>query len=115
MESGNRDSIEARGRTVDEAIHSALEELGVDREDVDVEILAEGRAGVFGVGSQEARVRVTVLTEEDEYEDEEAPSPGNIRPSVTAVSDDEDEEEEEEYDEEQPGQGEAQAELARET
>jgi spoIIIJ-associated protein len=86
------DSIETRGRTIDEAIQTALAELGVTRDDVDVEILAEGRAGVFGVGSQEARVRVTLLS--DEYEDEE---------------------EYEEEDEEQPGRSDEEAEIARET
>jgi len=65
------DSIEIRGRTVDEAIHAALDQLGVTRDDVDIEILSEGRSGVFGVGSQEARVRVTVIGEEGEYEEEE--------------------------------------------
>jgi len=63
-----RESIEIRARTTDEAIRSALEQLGVTREEVDVEVLSEGRSGVFGVGSQEARVRVTVIG--DEYEDE---------------------------------------------
>jgi spoIIIJ-associated protein len=90
----NHESIEAHGRTVDEAIQSALDELGVTRDDVDVEVLAEGRAGVFGVGSQEARVRVTLLGDEDEY----------------------DEEDEEDYeDEEQPGVSDQKAELARDT
>src|SRR3989442_13124918 len=60
------DSIEIRGRTVDEAIHAALDQLGVTRDDVEIEILSEGRSGVFGVGSQDARVRVTVIG--DEYE-----------------------------------------------
>jgi len=64
-----RESIEIRARTTDEAIRSALEQLGVTREEVDVEVLSEGRSGVFGVGSQEARVRVTVIG--DEFEDEE--------------------------------------------
>src|SRR5947208_1491959 len=42
-----RDSVETRGRTVDEAIRAALDELGVSRDDVDVEILAEGRSRVI--------------------------------------------------------------------
>ncbi|MBM2809541.1 MAG: hypothetical protein HW416_300 [Chloroflexi bacterium] len=71
------ESIEAHGRTTDEAIRAALEQLGVTRDEVDVEVLAEGRSGVFGVGSQEARVRVTLIGDEygDEVEDEENYSP----------------------------------------
>lgn len=68
------ESIEVRGRTTDEAIRQALSQLGVSRDEVDVEILSEGRAGVFGVGSQEARVRVTLLSEDyDEAEEDEEP------------------------------------------
>ena len=66
-----RASIEAHGRTTEEAIRTALEQLGVSRDDVDVDVLSEGRPGVFGVGAQEARVRVTIIGDEDEYEDEE--------------------------------------------
>lgn len=66
-----RPSIEAHGRTTEEAIRVALEQLGVSRDDVDVDVLSEGRPGVFGVGAQEARVRVTILGDEDEYEDED--------------------------------------------
>jgi spoIIIJ-associated protein len=72
------DSVEAHGRTTDEAIRAALEQLGVTRDEVDVEVLAEGRSGVFGVGSQEARVRVTLISEDyddDELEDEEDYAP----------------------------------------
>jgi spoIIIJ-associated protein len=64
------ESIEVQGRTTDEAIRIALQQLGVTRDEVEIEILVEGRLGVFGVGSQEARVRVTVLSDED-YEEEE--------------------------------------------
>lgn len=67
------ESIEVEARTTDEAIRQALEQLGLGRDEVEVEVLAEGRAGVFGVGSQNARVRVTVIGEayEDEEEEEE--------------------------------------------
>jgi spoIIIJ-associated protein len=64
-------SIEVHARTTDEAIRQALDQLGVSREEVEVEVLAEGRSGVFGVGSQDARVRVTVISDEEDYEDYE--------------------------------------------
>ncbi|MSQ24257.1 MAG: protein jag [Chloroflexi bacterium] len=71
------ESIEVRARTKEDAIRQALEQLGVSRDEVEVEVLEEGRSGVFGVGSQDARVRVTVLEEyldADEPEDE-SPQP----------------------------------------
>lgn len=52
--------IEKTGKTVQEAINSALEELGAEREAVDVEIIDEGAKGLFGIGSKVARVKVTL-------------------------------------------------------
>ncbi|HZT07433.1 MAG TPA: RNA-binding cell elongation regulator Jag/EloR [Chloroflexota bacterium] len=67
----SNESIEVHGRTTEEAIRAALDRLGVTRDEVDIEVLSEGRSGVFGVGSQEARVRVTVVGEEYDYDEEE--------------------------------------------
>jgi spoIIIJ-associated protein len=58
--------VEASGKTVDEAIEAALEELGADRESVLVEVLSEGKAGVLGVGGTPARVRVRLASEAGE-------------------------------------------------
>jgi spoIIIJ-associated protein len=52
--------VERSAASVDAAVEAALAELGADRADVDVEVLDEGRSGFLGVGSAEARVRVTV-------------------------------------------------------
>jgi spoIIIJ-associated protein len=73
-------SIEIRARTTDEAIRLALSQLGVSRDEVDIEILQEGRSGVFGVGSQDARVRVTVLSEDYDEEEEEYQPPFPAEP-----------------------------------
>ena len=53
--------IEATGETVGEAKWSALRELerlvpGLDREQVEFEVLAEGERGLLGVGYSPARV-----------------------------------------------------------
>src|SRR5712692_7779611 len=53
------DTIEVSAATVDEAIKEALDKLGVQEEDVVIEVLAMPRAGVLGLGSRQARVRVT--------------------------------------------------------
>jgi len=53
-------AIEKEGKTVSEAIISACEELGISRDGVDVEVLGEGSKGVLGIGSKNAKVRVTV-------------------------------------------------------
>jgi spoIIIJ-associated protein len=54
----NGGPVEATGKTVDEAVESALAELGLERHEVSIEVLAQGRAGLFGIGGEQARVRV---------------------------------------------------------
>ncbi|NPV26816.1 MAG: protein jag [Firmicutes bacterium] len=53
--------VEKSGKTIDEAIEAALAELGVGRENVEIEVLEEGNKGIFGIiGVRLARVRLTV-------------------------------------------------------
>lgn len=52
------ESLEVSGKTVEEAIAKALEQLNVSRPEVQVEVLSEGRPGIWGLGAEEARVRV---------------------------------------------------------
>ena len=52
-------SIEAVGKTEDEAIASALAQLGKKREDVSVEILVRSKSGFLGLGSTPAKVLVS--------------------------------------------------------
>jgi len=51
---------EGSGRTVEEAVDRALTALGVARDDVEVEVLDPGTRGMLGLGSRDARVRVTL-------------------------------------------------------
>lgn len=54
-------SVEAEGRTSQEAIKVALKKLGASRQQVKVEILAEEDRGLFGMkGARPARVRVSL-------------------------------------------------------
>ena len=65
-------SREFSGKTVDEAIHKGLSELGLDRGAVEVEIVREASRGMLGLTSEEARVRVTPKTESESQSDETA-------------------------------------------
>jgi spoIIIJ-associated protein len=59
--------IEEQGKTVDDAINKALEQLQVNRDQVSVEILEEGSRGFFGImGAKPAKVRVSV-SQKDTY------------------------------------------------
>lgn len=49
---------EFEGKSVEEAIEVALEELGLDRAEVHVEVLEEEQKGFLGIGGRRARVRV---------------------------------------------------------
>lgn len=53
-------SIEAQGHTVDEAIQIALNQLGVSRDKVEIEIVHHPRRGVLGIGARRAKVRATI-------------------------------------------------------
>jgi spoIIIJ-associated protein len=51
--------IVLEGKTAEEAIEEGLKQLGVTREQVQVEILDEGKKGMFGLGGKMALVKLT--------------------------------------------------------
>lgn len=53
-------TIEAQGRTVDEAIQIALNQLGASRDKVEIEIIHHPRSGFLGIGARRAKVRATL-------------------------------------------------------
>lgn len=63
--------VEKTGRTVDEAIISALKELKITADEADIEILEQGKKGFLGIGRKDARVRVGIK----EAKEEETPEP----------------------------------------
>ena len=76
---------EASGKTVEEAVETALSEMGLNRSDVEIEVLQEGKRGILGWGGEEALVKVVPLASAGEgksMEDE-----GNVKP-VEAAPDD---------------------------
>ncbi len=54
------ESIEASGKSVEDAILQGLARLKKRRDEVDVVVLQEPARGTFGIGNKEARVRVSV-------------------------------------------------------
>lgn len=52
-------SLNVNAKTIDEAIERGLAQLGLPRDQVEVEIIKEGKRGVFGLGSEDAQVRLT--------------------------------------------------------
>jgi spoIIIJ-associated protein len=59
--------IEITAGTVEQAIEKAEAQLGLSRDQFEVEVVREGRAGILGVGGREAVIRVSriALPEED--------------------------------------------------
>jgi spoIIIJ-associated protein len=68
------DFVETEGDTIDDAIGNALERLGVPRDKVTVDILAEGRKGILGFGAQKARIRAALRKSTLEDNEPVAPS-----------------------------------------
>jgi len=61
--------IEVSAKTVGDAIQAALKQLGADEDEVEIEVLKKGRAGVLGMGSEEAKVKVRLLDHAPEVSD----------------------------------------------
>jgi spoIIIJ-associated protein len=118
------ESIEASGKSVDDAVLQALASLKKRRDEVEITVLQEPSRGTFGLGNKEARVRVTVRSgsvgaiitpqmadailgpEEEEYIEEE--EEGEFDEEEFAEDEEEvfEEEEGEEFDEEEYEEGE---------
>ena len=52
-------TIVTTGKTIDLAIENALNQLGLDRDSVSVQVLAQAKAGFLGFGAAPAKVQVT--------------------------------------------------------
>ncbi|MBM6665488.1 Jag N-terminal domain-containing protein, partial [Flavonifractor plautii] len=51
--------IESTGKSEEAAIEAALQKLGMDRDEVSVEVLERAKSGFLGIGSCPAKVKVT--------------------------------------------------------
>ena len=70
-----REYIDVTGKNEEEAIQKALAQLGLDRDDVSVEILERAKSGFLGLGSCPAKVRVYYGPEEEEPAPKAEPKP----------------------------------------
>ena len=70
--------IETTGKNEDAAIEAALRQLGLERDDVSVEILERAKSGFLGIGSCPAKVKVTYEVP-DEPEAPPAPQPEPVQ------------------------------------
>ena len=69
-------TIITTGKTIDLAIEAALTQLGLERDDVSVQVLAQAKSGFLGFGAVPAKVEVTY----------EAPDPQPEAPKVALSS-----------------------------
>ncbi len=53
--------IETSGKTVEEAIEIGLNELDVNRTEVEIEVVSKGKTGILGIRSEPAKVTLTVV------------------------------------------------------
>ena len=67
-------TLEKSGRTEDDAINAALRELGMDRDDVSVEIVERAKSGFLGIGASPAVVRVSYEAPDEVSEEVPAPA-----------------------------------------
>ena len=81
-------TLEKTARTEDEAIAAALAELGMDRDDVSVEIVERAKSGFLGIGASPAVIRVSY--EAPDPVEEKAPAAPVAEP-VKAAATEEDE------------------------
>ncbi len=78
--------VEATGKTEEAAIESALRTLGLDRDDVSVEILERAKSGFLGIGSSPAKVKVTYEAPDEPEEVLPPQEPKAEEPVAAAVA-----------------------------
>jgi len=99
MNQESRATLEIIAPSVEEAIDQGLNELGLSRNQVDVEILDEGSKGLFGLGNRQARVRLTLKGETRQ----ETSRNENTSPAQTAVVEEDEDVEEDYFEDEDDG------------
>ena len=77
--------LEKSGKTEEEALAAALKELGLERDDVSVEIVERAKSGFLGIGASPAVIRVEYeVPDEPEVKEEAKPEPVREAPRAAA-------------------------------
>ena len=81
------DTYEFEGKTTEEAIQNAARELNLPVEELNIDVIEPGSAGIFGlVGRRKAKVKVTLKTPSELEEEEEAPRERKEEPQEDDVN-----------------------------
>lgn len=86
-----RMKLEMMAPTVEEAIEKGLNELGLSEDDVDIEILDEGKKGLFGLSARQARVALMIKKAGEEKESSAPVKSSSEKPEMveTSIADEE--------------------------
>ena len=77
--------IEVTGKTEDEAIANALKELGLERDEISVEILERPKSGFLGIGGCPAKIKATYEAPDETEEIVSAPAVKEEKAPVKAA------------------------------
>ena len=78
-------TLEIIAPSVEEAVEKGLDQLGLPRDAVSIEVLDEGKDGFLGIGNRKVRVRLSIAEElptEDRKEKKGSPTPIHIENEV---------------------------------
>lgn len=83
-------TIEISGKNEEEALASALKQLGLSRDEVSIEILERAKSGFLGIGSQKALIRVSYEAADEKPgaapEKKSAPAPKAEKPAAAPAA-----------------------------
>ena len=95
-------TIKVTDTSVEKAIQKGLRQLGLTKEEVVVEVLSEGKKGLFGFGQKDAIVALTPVVKEEVVEEVSTPV---VEETVEEVVAAEDESFEDEFEDEEDVEG----------
>ena len=81
-------TIKVTDTSVEKAIQKGLRQLGLTQEEVVVEVITEGKKGLFGFGQKDAMVALTPVVKEEVVEEVSTPAVEKVVEEVV-VSEDE--------------------------
>ena len=99
-------TIKVTDTSVEKAIQKGLRQLGLTQEEVVVEVITEGKKGLFGFGQKDAMVALTPVVKEEVVEEVSTPVVEETVEEVGAAEDESFEEEfEDEFEDEEDVEG----------